>query len=98
MLIFEPDEGTQPVAGIVMVHGGVLHSGSADGLAPHCRELASRGIFAGSAGYRIGGIDRPGPGRPSADPPRARRPGGPGHRGGVELEQIVGGTPPPGSS
>jgi hypothetical protein len=55
MLIFEPDEGTQPVAGIVMFHDGVLHSGSADGLAPHCRELASRGIFAGSAGYHIAG-------------------------------------------
>src|ERR1700744_2763888 len=52
MLIFEPDAGTKPVAGIVMFHGGALHSGSADGLAPHCRQLASRGIFAVSAGYR----------------------------------------------
>jgi acetyl esterase/lipase len=35
MLVFEPAEGTQPVAGIIMFHGGALHSGSADGLAPH---------------------------------------------------------------
>lgn len=53
MLVFEPDKGTQPVAGIVMFHGGALHSGSADELAPHCRQLASRGIFAVSAGYRL---------------------------------------------
>lgn len=53
MLIFEPDEGTQPIAGIVMFHGGALHRGSADGLAPHCGQLASRGIFAVSAGYRL---------------------------------------------
>ena len=53
MLIFEPEEGLQPVAGIVMFHGGALHSGSADGLAPHCRRLASLGIFAVSAGYRV---------------------------------------------
>jgi acetyl esterase/lipase len=53
MLVFEPDEGTRPVAGIVMFHGGALHSGSADELAPHCRQLASRGIFAVSAGYRL---------------------------------------------
>jgi acetyl esterase len=53
MLIFEPDEGSRPAAGIVMFHGGALHSGSADGLAPHCRKLASRGIFAVSAGYRL---------------------------------------------
>jgi acetyl esterase len=53
MLVFEPAEGTQPVAGIVMFHGGALHSGSADGLAPHCRQLASRGILAVSAGYRL---------------------------------------------
>jgi acetyl esterase len=53
MLVFEPDEGMQPVAGIVMFHGGALHSGSADGLAPHCARLASRGIFAVSAGYRL---------------------------------------------
>ena len=42
MLVFEPAEGTQPVAGVVLFHGGALHSGSADGLAPHCRRLASR--------------------------------------------------------
>lgn len=53
MLVFEPDEDTRPLAGIVMFHGGALHSGSADGLAPHCRQLASRGIFAVSAGYRL---------------------------------------------
>ena len=53
MLVFEPAEDTQPVAGIVLFHGGALHSGSADGLAPHCRQLASRGIFAVSAGYRL---------------------------------------------
>jgi acetyl esterase/lipase len=50
MLVFEPAESTQPVAGIVMFHGGALHSGSACGLAPHCRQPASRGIFAVSAG------------------------------------------------
>lgn len=53
MLIFEPDADTQPVAGIVMFHGGGLLGGSADSLAPHCRQLASRGIFAVSAGYRL---------------------------------------------
>jgi acetyl esterase/lipase len=53
MLLFEPAEGTQPAAGIVIFHGGGLHSGSADELAPHCRQLASRGILAVSAGYRL---------------------------------------------
>jgi len=53
MLVFEPAEGTQPAAGIVMFHGGALREGSADGLAPHCRQLASRGILAVSAGYRL---------------------------------------------
>lgn len=53
MLVFEPAEGTQPLAGIVMFHGGALREGSADGLAPHCRRLAQRGIFAVSAGYRL---------------------------------------------
>lgn len=53
LLVFEPAEGTRPVAAIVMFHGGALRSGSADGLAPHCRQLASRGIFAVSAGYRL---------------------------------------------
>jgi acetyl esterase len=52
MLVFEPAEGIQPVAGIVMF-GGPLNSGSVDGLAPHCRQWASRGIFAVSAGYRL---------------------------------------------
>ena len=53
LLVFEPVEGPRPVAGIVMFHGGALREGSADGLAPHCRQLASRGIFAVSAGYRL---------------------------------------------
>lgn len=53
MLVFEPAEGIQPVAGIVMFHGGALRKGSADGLAPHGRQLASHGIFAVSAGYRL---------------------------------------------
>jgi acetyl esterase/lipase len=53
MLVFEPVEGTPPVAGIIMFHGGALRKGSADGLAPHCRQLASRGILAVSAGYRL---------------------------------------------
>ena len=53
ILAFDPAESAQPVAGIVMFHGGGLRSGSADGLAPHCRQLASRGIFAVSAGYRL---------------------------------------------
>jgi len=53
MLAFEPAEGTEPLAGIVLFHGGALREGSADGLAPHCRHLASRGIFAVSAGYRL---------------------------------------------
>jgi acetyl esterase/lipase len=53
LLVFEPAEGTQPVAGVVMFHGGGLRSGSPDGLAPHGRQLASRGIFAVSAGYRL---------------------------------------------
>lgn len=52
LLVFEPD-GTRPRAGIVLFHGGALREGSADGLAPHCRKLASRGIFAVSAGYRL---------------------------------------------
>jgi acetyl esterase len=53
MLVFEPAGGTRPVAGIVMFHGGALREGSAEGLAPHCRRLASLGIFAVSAGYRL---------------------------------------------
>jgi acetyl esterase len=53
MLVFEPADGTQARAGIVMFHGGALRSGSADGLAPHCQRLAARGILAVSAGYRL---------------------------------------------
>jgi acetyl esterase/lipase len=53
LLVFEPGEGTRPRAGIVLFHGGALRTGSADGLAPHCRKLASRGVFAVSAGYRL---------------------------------------------
>jgi acetyl esterase/lipase len=53
LLLFEPDDGTQPRAGIIVFHGGALREGSADGLAPHCQKLASRGIFAVSAGYRL---------------------------------------------
>ncbi|MEV2237989.1 alpha/beta hydrolase [Micromonospora sp. NPDC049891] len=53
MLVFEPADGTRPQAGVVWFHGGALREGSPDGLAPHCRKLASRGIFAGSAGYRL---------------------------------------------
>lgn len=53
MLVFEPADGASPRAGIVLFHGGALREGSADGLSPHCRKLASRGIFAVSAGYRL---------------------------------------------
>jgi acetyl esterase len=54
-LIFEP--AGEPVAGIVMFHGGALRKGSPDDLAPHCERLATRGIFAVSAGYRLIGRD-----------------------------------------
>src|SRR5688572_26522332 len=53
LLVFEPAEGTRPAAGIALFHGGALRTGSAGGLAPHCRQLASRGILAVSAGYRL---------------------------------------------
>ncbi len=53
LLLFEPGDGVRPRAGIVLFHGGGLREGSADGLAPHCRRLASAGIFAVSAGYRL---------------------------------------------
>jgi acetyl esterase len=53
LLVFEPGDGTPPRAGIVLFHGGALRAGSADGLAPHCRKLASRGVLAVSAGYRL---------------------------------------------
>ncbi|GAA2615830.1 alpha/beta hydrolase [Dactylosporangium fulvum] len=57
LLVFESGEGTQPRAGVVLFHGGALREGSADGLAPHCRKLAARGILAVSAGYRLLGRD-----------------------------------------
>ncbi|WP_034268486.1 alpha/beta hydrolase [Actinospica robiniae] len=53
LLLFEPAEGAHVSAGVVLFHGGALHKGSPDSLAAHCRELASRGIFAASAGYRL---------------------------------------------
>ncbi|MEV0570629.1 alpha/beta hydrolase [Dactylosporangium sp. NPDC050588] len=53
LLVFEPAEGTRLTVGIVLFHGGALRTGSADELAPHCRQLASRGIFTVSAGYRL---------------------------------------------
>ena len=53
LLVFEPAEGAQPRAGIVLFHGGALRTGSADGLATHCRKLALWKIFAVSAGYRL---------------------------------------------
>ncbi|RQX12388.1 hypothetical protein DDE19_28340 [Micromonospora ureilytica] len=53
LLVYEPADGTPPRAGIVLFHGGALREGTPDGLAPHCRELASRGILAVSAGYRL---------------------------------------------
>ncbi|WP_422739996.1 alpha/beta hydrolase [Micromonospora sp. WMMD729] len=53
LLVVEPGDGTPPRAGVVLFHGGALRGGSPDGLAPHCRALASRGILAVSAGYRL---------------------------------------------
>jgi acetyl esterase/lipase len=53
MLVFEPAGGAPPAAGIVIFHGGALRGGSAGELAPHCQRLASRGILAVSAGYRL---------------------------------------------
>jgi acetyl esterase/lipase len=53
LLVFDPAEGPRPAAGIVVFHGGALRTGSTDGLAQHCRQLASRGIFTVSAGYRL---------------------------------------------
>jgi acetyl esterase len=46
-------EGSRLAAGVILFHGGALRTGSAGGLAPHCRRLASHGIFAVSAGYRL---------------------------------------------
>lgn len=51
--VFAPVEGAGPTAGIVLFHGGALRTGSPNGLAPHCRQLAARGVFAVSAGYRL---------------------------------------------
>ncbi|MEV1015499.1 alpha/beta hydrolase [Micromonospora sp. NPDC049801] len=56
LLVFEPGDGTPPRAGVVLFHGGALRGGSPHGLAPHCRALASRGILAVSAGYRLLGL------------------------------------------
>ena len=56
LLVFEPGDGVQVRAGIVLFHGGALLKGSADRLAPHCRSLAARGILAVSAGYRLVGL------------------------------------------
>jgi acetyl esterase/lipase len=56
MMVFESGEGQPARAGVVLFHGGALRKGSADGLAPHCRRLAARGVFSASAGYRL--IDR----------------------------------------
>jgi acetyl esterase/lipase len=53
LLVFEPADGRRLAAGIVLFHGGALRKGSASGMAPHCRRLAERGIFAVSAGYRL---------------------------------------------
>jgi acetyl esterase/lipase len=64
MLISEPAEDVK--AGIVMFHGGALHSGSPDDLTPHCRRLAARGIFAVSSGYRL--IDQAVPASATASP------------------------------
>lgn len=50
-LVFEPDGSAR--SGVVLFHGGALRSGSADALAPHCRELAARGVLTVSAGYRL---------------------------------------------
>ncbi|MEV4824199.1 alpha/beta hydrolase [Micromonospora sp. NPDC049274] len=55
LLVFEPGDDTPPRAGVVLFHGGALRGGSPDGLVPHCRALASRGILAVSAGYRLFG-------------------------------------------
>lgn len=53
MLVYEPGDGIQPDAGIILFHGGALRAGSADELAPHCQRLAARGILAASADYRL---------------------------------------------
>ncbi|WP_203934683.1 alpha/beta hydrolase [Virgisporangium ochraceum] len=53
MLVFDPPAGVRPAAGVVLFHGGALRKGSPDDLAGHCRRLASHGVFAVSAGYRL---------------------------------------------
>jgi acetyl esterase/lipase len=53
LLVFGPNDGKRPRAGIVLFHGGGLRLGSANDLTPHCQELASHGILAASAGYRL---------------------------------------------
>lgn len=53
MLVFDPPTGVRPAAGVVLFHGGALRKGSVDDLATHCRRLASHGILAASAGYRL---------------------------------------------
>jgi acetyl esterase len=55
VLVFEPAISTAPVAALVLFHGGGLRGGSPDELAPHCQQLAARGILALSAGYRLVG-------------------------------------------
>jgi acetyl esterase/lipase len=55
MLVFEPARDTEPAASIILFHGGALRKGSAGQLAPHCRELASPGLFAVLAAYRLPG-------------------------------------------
>ena len=55
MLVFDPPADVRPAAGVVLFHGGALRKGSVDDLAPHCRRLASHGVFAVSAGYRLPG-------------------------------------------
>jgi acetyl esterase/lipase len=52
MRIFEPTEVTSTAA-VVFLHGGGLTSGSPDYFDPECDYLASRGIAAASAAYRL---------------------------------------------
>jgi len=53
LLVFEPAEETRLAAGVILFHGGALRGGSPDDLIPHCRQLASRGVLAVAAGYRL---------------------------------------------
>ena len=52
MHIFQPTT-TDVAAAVVFFHGGGLTSGSADYFHPECEYLASRGIVAASASYRL---------------------------------------------